>query len=97
MSREVRPFAASGCAFEFPAKDYQAFVGRTIASIAQCVDEGVRLTFTDGSSLQVAFSSGYGEITSKGIEHKANPTEAHPPRDQHTDVSGPVYGGSYGD
>lgn len=49
---------------DYPARVYQHYVGRTVARVEQSADsdEGLRLVFADGSSLDVGFSSGYGEI-----------------------------------
>lgn len=51
---------------EFPASDYQQFVGKTIASIEDAdADEGFLITFTDGSKLDIGFSGCEGTVEAK--------------------------------
>jgi len=49
---------------EFPATEFQRFVGKTVVEIENdpdC-DEGLRITFSDGSSLIFGFSGCEGSI-----------------------------------
>lgn len=47
---------------DFPSADYQGFVGKRVVRITQATDEGLWLTFDDGTTLGIAFSQCYGEI-----------------------------------
>ena len=55
---------------DFPASDFQSFVGKTITSIEdrEHCDEGIVITFDDRSKLKIGFSGCEGDIIAEEVQ-----------------------------
>jgi hypothetical protein len=67
--------AGGGVMRDYPAKLFQAAVGKRIVAVTQGLqgDEGLALVLDDGSILRIVFSGGEGEIELSEATQHENP------------------------